>query len=314
MLEVTAMRMSKSKIEQKLDDIELKLPPLQWAIRLVNEMRKYSTDAAFDRARAKGQYREDPYFKPIFALSEQARRKFPDDIRDWSNECNRLRSEFAGLKILIILANREAQAKANSARLEVSALATRLESLVLREIVDLSGGSPTRIAGATGDRAIGSPKCLFFTARDVADDLAAVLSDLLLVQATIEQLQADYFRGQPILSLENDRVLESTKETILELIAKFDDYILIKVQSQERTGAAAAPGTVRWNSLIFDLGSMRKVASFIARHREYPNWLSAARFKARLQILTETSDHEEFFWNAFRAANADKPVQKTPAQ
>ncbi len=59
--------MINSTNSKRLDNIELKLTPKQWAIRLADEMRRYASEEDL-KAIAKGTYRQSPYIKPFYAL------------------------------------------------------------------------------------------------------------------------------------------------------------------------------------------------------------------------------------------------------
>jgi hypothetical protein len=55
--------MPKSRNHIRLDKIEVQLTPKEWAIKLVDEIRRYPSKPEFLLAIAKGTFRESPYVK-----------------------------------------------------------------------------------------------------------------------------------------------------------------------------------------------------------------------------------------------------------
>ena len=107
------MTTSKSH-KKRLDDIEAKLTPKEWAIRLAAAGRTHPTEMESWAAMAKNAatLRETPFFKPFWALIDQAEERFPytgktpDKNRDDRMALGRkLTTQFHMLKILIAKVN-----------------------------------------------------------------------------------------------------------------------------------------------------------------------------------------------------------------
>lgn len=107
------MTTSKSH-KKRLDDIEAKLTPKEWAIKLAAAGRTHPTEMESWSAMAKNAatLRESPFFKAFWALIDQAEERFPCTSK--TNDKNRadrlalgrkLTTEFHALKILIAKVN-----------------------------------------------------------------------------------------------------------------------------------------------------------------------------------------------------------------
>lgn len=129
------MTTSKSH-KKRLDDIEAKLTPKEWAIKLAKAMRKGPSEIESLRMIAKGatSQRDSSFFRPFWALIDQAEERFP--CTNPANDKNRaarmalgrkLTTEFHALKILIAKVNdsirSEASRKGLLATLHLSILA-----------------------------------------------------------------------------------------------------------------------------------------------------------------------------------------------
>lgn len=106
--------MTTSQNKKRLDQIEAKLTPKEWAIKLAAAGRTHPTEMESWAAMAKkaATLRESPFFKAFWALLDQAEERFPCTSK--TNDKNRadrlalarkLTTEFHALKILIAKVN-----------------------------------------------------------------------------------------------------------------------------------------------------------------------------------------------------------------
>lgn len=107
--------------KKRLDQIEAKLTPKEWAIKLAKAMRKGSSEIESLRMIAKGakSQRESALFLPFWALLDQAEERFP--CTNPANDKNRaerlalgrkLTTEFHALKILLARVNESIKVEA----------------------------------------------------------------------------------------------------------------------------------------------------------------------------------------------------------
>src|SRR5579862_6375730 len=129
--------MKKSRNRLRLDEIEVRLTPSEWAIRLVDEIQRYPSAREFQRAVAEGTYRNAPYIKPLFALAEQAEARYPGrkpaDIGARHRLSQQLRMEFHSFKILTNTIDEELELKVEMSRLRTRVLTSQLHTLILRD-------------------------------------------------------------------------------------------------------------------------------------------------------------------------------------
>ena len=106
--------MTTSQNKKRLDQIEAKLTPKEWAIKLADEMRKQPSEVESLEAIVKSSIagRKSPFFKVFWALLDQAEERFPCTSKtDDKNRAARLAlarkltTEYHALKILIAKVN-----------------------------------------------------------------------------------------------------------------------------------------------------------------------------------------------------------------
>ncbi len=124
--------------DKRLDEVEIQLTPKDWAIRLVDEIRKHPTMEAFYNATAKAGRAEDTLaVKPFYALIDQAKKKYPgnkpEDVRARERASRDLRSSFHALKVLAFNINQNIMTRAEKAGLEAALRLSRLETTILQD-------------------------------------------------------------------------------------------------------------------------------------------------------------------------------------
>src|SRR5437764_11699339 len=102
--------MSMSTKHKRLDNIEVQLTPKQWAIWLVDQIRKHASESDFHRAVARGTAREAPFVYPTYKLAEQAAAFCPGKDQKNVRACisleRNLRTEFRVFNLMILNINK----------------------------------------------------------------------------------------------------------------------------------------------------------------------------------------------------------------
>jgi hypothetical protein len=325
--------MPKSRNHIRLDKIEVQLTPKEWAIKLVDEIRRYPSKPEFLRAVAKRSYRESPYVKPFFALTAQAEDRHPgktsEDIRAAQQLSNDLRREYQALKSLINMANDELRTRTEQSRQKGSALASQLNQLIRQDVFAQTSETAAawivrrKTTGAEEKerqsileelanvaRAAGSRSLLFSLANDWADDAAVLLMEMFSLEAAVRELQKNYFDGHAILSPSVEHALETTIQLVSAVVGTFNRYVSATANgfSRDSRRRTPSPDEVRpndaeesyfWKCLGIDVEAIRTWASELAPQAFVSAWENEARHNAIVDILRETSEHESVVWHHF---------------
>ena len=110
--------MISAAIFKRIDNVETKLTPKQWAIKLADEMRNYPSEGEFHNSiLGYTSADETPFIKPFFALKKQAEERQPGNTPEDEDTQNRLsrklRAEYQVLKLLIFQCNEKMTHKAD---------------------------------------------------------------------------------------------------------------------------------------------------------------------------------------------------------
>jgi hypothetical protein len=296
--------MSDEKKNKRLDKIELQLTPKQWAIRLADEMRRYPSEKEFLKAIGKGTFRQTPFTKPFFVLAEQAHQRWPDQNQEHrykETELNRkLRMEFQALKMLINNINSAIKIKADGNKLKAELLLSKLQTLILKDslvhtgVVEKSSPNQSRLH-------------LLSELEGWADDAAYLLMDTVPYRTAVQSIQQSYFETRPILYKENEMALERPIQAVRDAIAQFNEYLKIRANlsnqkpdhEQQKAEVASATPFERESSLTIDIEAVEKRTEFLGDVIAQ-KWVKDAKFKANVDILSETGKHEDFVWGQFR--------------
>jgi hypothetical protein len=330
--------MLKTQIRNQLDGIEVELTPKEWAIGLVDEIRRYPCEQDFLRVLAKGQYHESPYVKPFFMLAKQAENLHPGhkpgDESARQKSSRDLRMEFQALKSLINDISREVEIKTEKSRLKISALTSQLQGLIFHSAVavtiERTAGWIERHPAAEPDEeerllilkelanvgaAAGSRTLSLSLAQDWADDAAMLLMETFRQKGAVEVVQQKYFDGHEILNQRIEGALETAIQLILEAVAKFNEYVSTTgsglsqqgVPSKDETlpAIASEQGTC---TLRIDVEAIRSGFSDILIDCQVYQWVTDAKNKATADLLEETGEHGDFLWERFRESFRVKPL------
>jgi hypothetical protein len=333
----------KSRTDKRLDDIERKLTPRQWALRLAAEIRRYPSGLELNKSIAKGTYRESPFMKPLFALEAQAEDRHPgwrlEDVRARQQLSRKLQMQFRAFANLIYIAQDEAEEKSERGRERAAALATQLQHLIVRDVLAHPGGATAaevelcKTLGAeetecrsdvgvkeAGQVAIAhSRRTSFLLARDWADDAASYLMELFICEAAIEEVQKIHFNAHSIVAPDIEKKLKSSIDSILEAVVIFNEYVneqITMFTELERpvTARCESPDKAcwtreirRWSSLTLEVEGIKRRADDFARLSHVPQrWAETAKFKAREILLRGTRKYKGFIWESFCGAFGTK--------
>lgn len=134
--------MTTSQNKKRLDQIEIKLTPKEWAIRYADEMRKHPSEIESLTAIAKNAAspRGSALFKVFGALIDQAEERFPNTGRtpdkNWADRLalgRKLMTEFHALKILIAKINDTIRDKAKYDGVTVTLHLSMLGALLFQD-------------------------------------------------------------------------------------------------------------------------------------------------------------------------------------
>ena len=122
---------------KRLEALEIRLTPKEWAIRLADFIRSFPSQDSFYKSISKDSEKTSPVSRPYFALNDQAKEqhpgKQPEDQRSYIKLCRSLRAEYHALKTLILLVNDSVKTKGEVAGLKAALKLARLESIVLQD-------------------------------------------------------------------------------------------------------------------------------------------------------------------------------------
>ena len=326
--------MLKSRKSKQLDEMELELTPKQWAIRLVDDFRRYPNQLEFLRDMAEKTYRESPFIKPFFALQAQVERRHaghkPEDLRSRHELNKKVRMEFHALKGLVNNVNRGLEIDTEIARLKTSALACLLHKLIQEDAFGRTSHAAaawieqSQVANsgeqgrhlileelAAAATAAGSPALLRARATDWADGAAILLTKVFVPKAAVQIVQKKYFDGHPMLYPDIEHAAERTIREIVDAVTLFNEYVRAKVEgpsqdaeqparSQDETPPAVtgAQEGYPWKRLRIDVEHIRSRSSERALEM-VSKWVSSARHKGIVDILQETGEHESVVWESF---------------
>jgi hypothetical protein len=286
-----------------LDKIELQLTPKQWAIRLADEMRKYTSSVDFLKAIGKGSYRQMPFIAPVHALVNKAAACQPGDVRKQAKLSRELRKEFQALKSLIVDVNTVMMRETVAYKVKVQLQASQfrgllLESILLHigvpEVVSTSSVSEARLRHAS-------------ELQDWADNSTKLLMGITAHKLTVQKIQEKYFEKHPILYNDLEREIEAIIGMHREVIADFNEFRKSMVglscresdQERRKAGAANAAASEPENAVRIDIEAAAKCNDVLV-DSIVEKWESNARFNSNADILREIGDHEEFIFQRLK--------------
>jgi hypothetical protein len=292
---------------KRLDNIELKLTPKQWAIRLADEMRRYPSQEDFLQAIGKGSYRQTPFLMPFYALAGQAKERWPESNREHIlNEVQlnrKLRMEFQALKTLINDVNKTIEIEGQTKRQKAALQLSKLHALILQGVIAHIGVAEVLSARSASVARLHHSSLL----ENWADNSAILLMETTTYKSAVQTIQEKYFETHPILFKDVETEFEATIGTIRNGIAAYNQCVQLSAEVinrefdpvQQKDGLTNAAPFERESSLSIDVETIEKraemLADFIVR-----KWVTNAKTKGTADILRETGKHEDYIWQHFR--------------
>lgn len=246
--------------QKRLDNIETHLTPKEWAIRLADEYRSFSSPLDCLKAWAERTFDELPMRKPYFALESLACERHPgrnpEDIRARNRLTNALWNEFRTLQLLLRNVSMTVLQKVENTAMEAALRLSALHSLIEQDAYGcavVQAGAwiekhKPAIAAEEGERqtllkelaafrqaAIGVtsfdsvPTWSFLgypsPLEEWARETTALLKDFYAHRAAVELVQDDHFDRHPILFLDVEAELAATTHAIENAVATFNEYL-----------------------------------------------------------------------------------------
>ena len=257
------MTITKTTKARRLDDIESNLTPKEWAIRLVDEIRKYPTQEAFLQAEAKAGRAEDSVLGRAYnALTDQAEKKYPDkgdnDVRAKIKLSQKLQGAYHALKLLVMEVNEDIQKRAEKAGLEAALRLSRLETTILqdafgrtaRKAAEWIEDLKTKDKDDEDNRQIMLRELAAYTdvyyGEKFSDSIplpggirirwpsfieewvlmtGGLIAEVFAIQEAVKIVQEKQIGGHPILSLDVEAALGRIIKTLENSAATFNEYL-----------------------------------------------------------------------------------------
>jgi hypothetical protein len=332
--------MTASTKEKRLATIEVHLNPKEWAIRLAHEMRSQPSDADFVRVVADEPYREWPWVKPFFKLSEQAEAHYPgnrsENISARNQSARRLRTEFHALKKLICKANEIVTSRTETMGLKTALKLSVLHSIILRDAFERTSN---RVAGWVKEKNaanLNAEECQsvlleLASCTDVSfaetlsdgrpldslcirlhslieiwvDEMAMLIMDVIAHQIAVQTIQEKYFDGHPILFRDVEAKLTKTSQTVHEAAAIFNEYLQCRAHVRADWALQGHHDSI--SSATSDHEPHLAVDIEAIQNRAEmvagslaDTWVRDAKDKAVADILEETGEHHYLVWQRLR--------------
>jgi hypothetical protein len=237
---------------KRLDEIETHLTPKEWAIRLVDEMRKYPDPLAHLKALAKLPLHELPVQRPFYAFEKQAGEQYPgdnpDDIRARHRLTDALWNEFHTLKLLIRQVDQTMQRKVETISLQAALQLSALHALILEDAL-ANTAKPAVAFTELGNRE--TPLA------EWSHEYTALLQDFYAHRAAVELIQSGHFAGHSIFYPELEAELTEAARIIESAVVTANDYLNCRAM---RAGAGTNGGAAE-NNLAIGLESIKAGAN-----------------------------------------------------
>jgi len=245
--------MSTTAIARRLENIEKKLTPKEWAIRLADEVTKHPTLHDYCTAEMQAGTRLQHQAEAV--LLEQAVARYPGSKFDQERpaEIERVQTEFGTLKHLVFRVNETMRTRMDKAAVEVALKLQALQTIILRDAFRETTRTVSewiedqKSAGKTTDgrRAILEALAAYQTEPDAqdypsaaemwAETTRALAVDLARYKAAVASLQNTYFDGHGILARDIEADLSELVQTVAAAITQHNEYLTGKGQDWLRT-------------------------------------------------------------------------------
>ena len=248
---------------KRLDAVEVKLSPKEWAIRIVDDYLSYPSDRKFGEAAAKLPSPDALLSnRASLALKNQAEDRHPgnkpEDIRAYNKLNRALQTELSGLKELFVDVNAAVRKKVEVAGLRAALKLARLETIILQ---DAFGRTARKAAEwvqeyKTADAAEeesrqgmlkefeaytdvnfgekwsdsvplpGGGRLRFPSAiEDWIAEVVALAASVFAHRAAVQAVQDQHFNGHPILCRDVEADLDYAVKSLEDGIATFNAYL-----------------------------------------------------------------------------------------
>jgi len=245
---------------KRLDEIELRLSPKEWAIRFLDESRGFQTPASrreFDKL-------QKLMADAFQSLSQQAKEQYPgnkpENIRARKRVDRALTIEYHALKKLIGIVNEEIQQRAALAGLDAALKISTLQTIILQDafsrtarkatewiediktsdeddennrqvmLVELAAYTDISLAERVTDSLpLGHLRLRFPTVVDNWVRTAVFLiEDLYSHQAAVKVIREKFFDGHPVLCRPAEDGLKRAIKEVEDAVHTFNDYLAIR--------------------------------------------------------------------------------------
>ena len=285
--------MSTAAAKKRIEKIEDKLTPKEWAIRLADEIRQHPSLSALCTAQIKSG--ESTVHRAHEKLIEQAEARHPGRSAhaEQRADVKRTQVEFGILTHLILQVNETVARRIDCAGTEVALKLQTLQTIILQ---DGFGQTARKVsAWIKGQKATGQSKDATrqeflgelaayathedatgfrFTADVWVDAISALVFDLRNHKAAVGLLQDTYFDGHAMLALDAEAELGAIIQVVRQTCGQFNEYLAAR-------GSPNSPLTID----IDALGSPTKAVKSLADY-----WLTLARDEATIEVLNWMGD------------------------
>ena len=252
--------MTKSNTDKRLDEIEIKLTPKEWAIRFVDEMQKYPSETIFFKTMLKGTVEDSLLYKPYRMLLKQAEQdhtgKKPADAAIRNRLCHKLQADWHLMKNLILSVNDITDNYTERALPQAALWLSKLQmlsfkdalGLIHRNTIEWIAKNKTTNLEAEKKRqiilneltafcdvcsngaftlSIGSEHHISFNRliKYWVNDISLLISDVFTHESAINVIQDKYFDGHQILFQDIKAKLNKTIMTVNNLAIIFNEYL-----------------------------------------------------------------------------------------
>ena len=263
--------MTTTTAHKRLDELETYLTPKEWAIRLVDEARKYPSAFVHLKSLAKLPINELPMQRPFFAFQKQADERHPGDkpehIRARHRLTDALWNEFYTLKLLIVRVNQAMERKAESIGLQAAHQLSALHALILEDVLAHTVTHVAAFAEAGNDET---------PLKEWSHELTLLLKDFYAHRAAVELIQGEHFDGHPILFVNWEAELMATARTIESAVATANEYLNCRAM---RAGTSTN-GSAGESNLAINIESIKTSASGQPAADIAEKWLHDATLEA----------------------------------
>lgn len=206
--------MTPAAAEKRLEKIETQLTPKEWAIRLADEHREYSSGMEHLRAIAKKPRQEILVLRGFDALEKQAEERYPGnkpaDEQQRERLHGELRKEYHERKVILKVVGLAVAHQMEPLSLQTALKLSQLHALILQ---DMLGQAPQ------------SAPSLLTLIEDWVQDVRPLITKILALPVAVELVENQHFDGHKILLRDWEAQLSRTVAVAETGIVAFNDYL-----------------------------------------------------------------------------------------